>query len=145
MNLQSTQLAVNRATVRRLYEDVMNGGNIELLPELVVPDYAEHSPLPGQAAGIVGFTARLTAILNGFRPRYELHHVVAEADIVAVHWTMTGTHQAEVMGIAPTNRPVKFSGIDVHRLRDGKLAEHWHVIEALQMMQQLGVLPGPPG
>ena len=47
------------------------------------------------------------------------------------------------MGIPPSGRTVTISGIDIHRLRDGKMAEHWHVIEELQMLQQLGVISAP--
>jgi predicted ester cyclase len=64
---------------------------------------------------------------------------------VVAYWTNTGTHQAEFMGIPPTGRTVTISGIDIHRLRDGRMAEHWHVIEELQMLQQLGVIPQPQG
>jgi predicted SnoaL-like aldol condensation-catalyzing enzyme len=38
------------------------------------------------------------------------------------------------MGIPPGGRTVTISGVDVHRLRDGRMAEHWHVIEELQML-----------
>ncbi len=135
----------NKTIVGRLYEKVANNGKLDLLDELAVPDFEEHSPLPGQPGGIEGLKFRIASILTGFHPKYTLHRVIAEDDMVAVYWTMTGTHQGDVMGIPPTGRTVTFSGIDIHRLQDGRLAEHWHVIEALPMMQQLGVLPGRPG
>jgi len=74
-----------------------------------------------------------------------VHELIAEGDTVVAYWTNTGTHQGEFMGIPPSGRKVTISGIDVHRLRDGKMAEHWHVIEELQMLQQLGVVPMPQG
>jgi len=49
------------------------------------------------------------------------------------------------MGIPPTGRAVTISGIDIHRIREEKMAEHWHVVEELQMLQQLGLLPAPEG
>lgn len=135
----------NKATVRRYYDEVLSGGNIGLLDELAVPDYDEHSPFPGQPNGIEGLRARTGGIVGAFRPRFTVHELVAEGDTVVAYWTNTGTHQGDFMGMPPSGRTVTISGIDVHRLRDGRMAEHWHVIEELQMLQQLGVIPTPEG
>lgn len=135
----------NKGTVKRFYEEVLNAGNVALLDELAVQDYDEHSPFPGQPNGIEGLRARVGAILGAFRPVFTLHELVAEGDTVVAYWTNTGTHQGEFMGLPPSGKTVTISGIDVHRLRDGRLAEHWHVIEQLQMLQQLGVIPMPQG
>ena len=136
-------LEENKTAVRRLYEDVMNNGAVDLLEDLAAPDYIEHSPFPGQPEGIAGLKARLATIRAGLAPQYALQHLFGEGDMVAAHWTMTGKHNGALMGIPPTDRAVEISGIDIHRLRDGKLAEHWHVIETFEMLQQLGVLPVP--
>jgi len=135
----------NKSLVRRYYEDVLNGGNVGLLDELAVPDYDEHSPFPGQPNGIEGLKARIGAILASFRPVFTLHELIAEGETVIAYWTNTGTHQGEFMGIPPSGRTVTISGVDIHRLRDGRMAEHWHVIEELQMLQQLGVIPAQQG
>jgi steroid delta-isomerase-like uncharacterized protein len=135
----------NKTQIRRYYEEVLNGGNVGLLDELAVPDYDEHSPLPGQPNGIEGLKARVGAILAAFHPVFALHEVLAEDDTVVAYWTNTGTHTGEFMGIPPSGRIVTISGVDIHRLRDGRMAEHWHVIEELQMLQQLGVMPAPQG
>jgi len=136
-------LEENRTAVRRLYEDVMNAERFDLLDQLAVSDYVEHSPFPGQRAGIAGLKARLTAVRTGLAAQYTLHHVFGEGDMVAAHWTMTGKHEGPLMGIPPTNRTVQMSGIDIYRLHDRKLAEHWHVVETFEMLQQLGAIPAP--
>jgi steroid delta-isomerase-like uncharacterized protein len=135
----------NKSLVKRYYEDVLNAGNVELLDELAVPDYDEHSPFPGQPNGIEGLKARVGAIVTSLRPVFTLHRVIGEGDVVVAYWTNTGTHQGDFMGIPPSGRTVTISGIDIHRLRDGRMAEHWHVVEELQMLQQLGVVPEPQG
>ena len=135
----------NKSLVRRYYEDVLNGGNVGLLDELAVPDYDEHGPFPGQPNGIEGLKARIGAILASFRPVFTLHELIADGETVVAYWTNTGTHQGEFMGIPPSGRTVTISGVDIHRLRDGRMAEHWHVIEELQMLQQLGVIPAQQG
>ena len=135
----------NKATIRRYYDEVLSGADLGLLEELAVPDYDEHSPFPGQPNGVEGLRARTGAIVGAFRPRFTVHELVAEGDTVVAYWTNTGTHQGDFMGIPPSGRTVTISGMDVYRLRDGRMAEHWHVIEELQMLQQLGVIPTPEG
>jgi steroid delta-isomerase-like uncharacterized protein len=138
-------IEAHKTLVRRYYQEVLNAGNVGLLDELAVPDYDEHSPFPGQPNGIEGLKARVGAILASFRPVFALRELIAEGDTVVAYWTNTGKHQGEFMGIPPSGRTVTISGVDVHRLRDGRMAEHWHVIEELQMLQQLGVIPTPQG
>jgi predicted ester cyclase len=135
----------NRNVVARYYEEVLNGQDLGLIDELAVNDYDEHSPFPGQPNGREGLRARVAAIVAAFSPRFTIRHLVCEGDLVAAHWTNTGTHRGDFMGISPTGRTVTISGIDIHLLRDGKLAEHWHAIEELQMLQQLGLIPEPQG
>lgn len=135
----------NKEVVRRYYEEVLNGAALDVLDEIAVGDYDEHSPFPGQPNGIEGLKARAGGIVGAFHPRFTLHELVGEGDTVVAYWTNTGAHSGEFMGIPPSGRTVTISGIDIHRLRDGRLAEHWHVVEELQMMQQLGVIPAAAG
>ena len=137
---------LNKAVVRRYYEEVMNGRDPGVLDQLAVSDYDEHSPFPGQSNGLEGLKARAGGLLTAFKPYvFTLHEVVAEGDTVVVRWTNTATHSGSFIGIPASGRVVTISGIDVHRLRDGRMAEHWHVVEELQMLQQLGVIPTPEG
>src|SRR5712692_4491090 len=69
----------NKTIVGRLYEEVANNGKLDLLDELAVPDFEEHSPLPGQPGGIEGLKFRIASILTGFHPKYTLHRVIASS------------------------------------------------------------------
>jgi predicted ester cyclase len=60
-----------------------------------------------------------------------------------VRWTNSGTHSGDFLGIPATGRTVSFAGIDIYRVEDGKLAEHWHVVDQLSMLIQLGVVTLP--
>jgi steroid delta-isomerase-like uncharacterized protein len=133
----------NKATIRRYYDEVLNGGNIRLLREIAVPDYDEHDPLPGQTDGLEGLQQRVEMLRTAFRPHFTLEDMIAEQDKVVVRWTNRGTHLGEFMGIPPTGRTFTIAGIDIHRLRDGKMAEHWHVVDLFSQLQQLGLLPQP--
>ncbi len=136
----------NKSLVRRYYDEVLNGRNPAVLDELAVADYDEHSPFPGQPNGLEGLKARAGALLAAFQPYvFTVHDVVAEGDLVVVRWTNTAAHSGPFMGIPPTGKVVTISGIDIHKIRDGRMAEHWHVVEELQMLQQLGLVPTPEG
>jgi steroid delta-isomerase-like uncharacterized protein len=133
----------NKAVVRRYYEEILGAGNVQLLDEIAVPEYDEHDPVPGQDGGLDGLKQRVEMLRNAFQPRFTLEDMIAEGDRVVVRWTNRGTHVGEFMGIPPTGRAFCIPGIDIHRLSNGRLAEHWHVVDLFSQFQQLGLLPQP--
>ena len=128
----------NKELARRMYEEVLNKRNLELLDELVATDYIENDPLPGQRSGLDGIKDRFRMIIEGLDPTFTIEDVVGEGDKVVVRWTNAGTHSGEFFGIPPTGRSFTMTGIDIHRVERGKLAEHWHVVDIFSLMQQLG-------
>ena len=135
----------NKTVVRRYYDEVLNRGNLDVLGDLAVADYVEHNPFTGQDSGLSGLRHRAAMLCTAFRPHFTLDDLIAEDDRVAVRWTNHGTHQGEFLGMPATGRSFVISGIDIHALRDGKLAEHWDVVDQLSLLQQLGLLPAPAG
>ena len=133
----------NRQMVLRMYEEVGNQGRIEVLDELCQPDYVEHSPLPGQGPGVGGLKQRLARLRAAFDPNFTIEHLIADGDKIAVMWTNRGTHRGEWFGIPPTGKTFAISGVDIHLLRDGRLAEHWDVVDVYSMLIQIGVIPDP--
>jgi steroid delta-isomerase-like uncharacterized protein len=132
----------NKAVVRRYYDEVLNHRNIDLLVELAVEDYVEHDPFPGQGNGLADLKARVAGLCNAFDPlQFTIEDVIAEGDKVVVRWTNAGTHSGGFMGIPATGKEFGIAGIDIHLVRGGKLAEHWHVVDQLAQMQQLGLIP----
>ena len=136
----------NRAIVRRYYDEVLNGRNVALLDEIAVEDYIENDPFPGMGNGREQLKLRAGALISAFSPcTFKIEDIVAEGDRVAVRWRSRGTQSGEFMGIPPTNRSYEIAGIDFHRLVDGRMAEHWHVVDQLSQLQQLGLLSTPQG
>jgi predicted ester cyclase len=70
--------------------------------------------------------------------------MLAEGDLVATRKTFRGTHQGPFMGLEPTGKQVEIGLIDIVRVVDGRVTEHWNAVDNLGLLQQLGVLP-PPG
>src|SRR5919204_5486800 len=135
----------NRRTVRRLYEEVMNEGRLELLDEITWPDHVEHNPFPQQMQGLEGLKQRASMVRAAFNPSFTIEHLIAEGDKVAVMWSNDGTHVGEWFGFSATGKSVTAHGVDIHLLRDGRLAEHWDVVDLYGFMGQIGALPAPSG
>lgn len=126
----------------RLYER-LNAGDAAAVGDLVTPDYDEHSPLPGQGTGRDGAVDRFSMILRGLAPHFTVEDVITEGDRVVVRWTNAGTHAGEFAGMPATGRTFTIGGIDIYRVRDGLLAEHWDQVDQLSMLGQLGLIPQP--
>ena len=71
----------------------------------------------------------------------DLARVYVEGDRIVERWISRGTHEGDFMGIPATHRSVTVEGMDISRFADGKLVEHWTQMDAMAMMQQLGVIP----
>jgi steroid delta-isomerase-like uncharacterized protein len=132
----------NKQVARRLYE-LVNAGEVAAIGDLVAADYVEHDPLPGQGEGREGVIDRFSMLVEALAPQFGVEDVVAEGDRVVVRWTNTGTHIGEFAGMPATGGSFTIAGIDVYRMQDGLLAEHWHVVDQLAMLGQLGLLPAP--
>lgn len=141
----STIEAENKAQFRRVYEEVLNQGNLAVADEVIAPDFLDHEEHRGNKPGPESLRT-LAAMLRTAFPdlHFEIEELVAEGDTVAGRLTMTGTHEGPLMGMPPTGRSVQQDHMHFVRFRDGKAIEHWGVRDDLGMMQQLGVIP-PPG
>ena len=134
-----------RRTITRLYEEVLNEGRLELLDEIAQPDVVEHNPFPGQAQGAEGLKQRVSMVRGAFDPRFTIEHLLVDGEKVAVMWTNRGTHLSDWFGIPATGKSFAINGIDIFRLRDGRLAEHWDVVDVFGMLSQIGALPAADG
>lgn len=135
--------ADNSALVRRFVEEIFNKGNLEVAAEILTPDYAHHDPTTHEyGSGIEGFKQMMSFYRQAFDLKIVLEDQIAAGDKVVDRWTGHGTHQGTFMGLAPTGKKVSASGISIHRIVDGRIAETWNNYDALGMMQQLGLIPG---
>jgi predicted ester cyclase len=135
----------NKALVRRFYDEVFNKKNLAVIDDFLDPHIIEHALPPGLPGGIEGSRQFIGIYLTAFP---DLHltaeDMIAEGDKVASRFTMRGTHKGEFMGILSTGKQVTITGIQIPRVASGKIAENWINLDALGLLQQLGVVP-PPG
>jgi steroid delta-isomerase-like uncharacterized protein len=132
----------NRELAERFYEEVMNNGNLAFIDEFCSPDYIEHdddAPSPDRE----GLKKHVAMIRQGFPDlNVRVEDILVDGDRVAARTKVTGTHEGTFAGLPPTNKQVAIDGMDLVRVVDGKLVEHWGLMDAMEMMQQLGVLRG---
>ena len=130
----------NKAIVQRMIDEVMNQQNLAVVDELFAADYLMHNPAwPMEVKGPEGFKQWTGMMLEPYFSDSEVavNDIIAEGDKVAVHWTWTGTHTGEFMGIPPTGRQIAITGTSIHRFADGEFVESWVSYDTLGMMQQL--------
>lgn len=135
----------NKQTVQRLYEEVGNEGRLEVLDEIARPDHIEHRPFPGQAQGAEGLKQRISMVRAALNPSFTIEHLIAEGDKVAVMWSNRCEHVGDWLGFSPTGKVVVVTGVDIHRLQDGRLAEHWDVADISEFLVSVGAMPAPAG
>jgi predicted ester cyclase len=132
--------ADNKETVRRLFDEVINHGKIELIDELFHPDF---QTVTGQGTfDREAFKGYVRMWLTGFPDVHcEVGDLVAEGDRVAWSVRARGTHTGEFMGIPPTGRSVDFESLNIGEFRDGLAYRHKVVQDTATMLGQLGVMP----
>lgn len=133
------------ATARRLY-DLINAGDIEGFARHLADDFIEQEETPGLAPtkdGVKAFFQMQRASFPDLRMAVE--DVVANGDKAVARVRYTGTQRGAFMGMPATGKKVDVQLIDMFRFGDdGLVHEHWGVMDALAMMQQLGVVPAGP-
>jgi steroid delta-isomerase-like uncharacterized protein len=130
------------ATARRLYE-LLNAGDVDGFGDLLADDFIEHEEIPGLAPSKDGVKTFFRMQIAAFPDlRLAVEDVVADGAKLVARVRYTGTQQGEFQGMPATGKAVDVQLIDIFAFADdGRVREHWGVIDLMAMMQQLGVVP----
>ena len=132
----------NIAAVRRLIDEGFTGGDLSVCDELVAPDSVENQR--GSKPGIEGTKGTILTLHSWFSDfKLEIVDLVATGDTVWTRNRATGINTGEVMGRPATGKPFDITVIDIVRVVDGKIVEHWGVPDQLGMLIQLGLFGRP--
>jgi steroid delta-isomerase-like uncharacterized protein len=143
-NTTSGQAA--KAVVRRNTEEVQRNGNFEVFEDLFADDFVDHTPQPGTTPDKAGVRKLYTYLRVAFPDFHaEIHWQLADGDRVTTYKTYHGTHEGPFLGVAPTHRKVHFESVDVMRVQNGKITDHWGVGNLLSLMRQIGGWTPPSG
>lgn len=128
----------NKAAVRACFESASQG-NFDALDGIVTPDYALH---PDDVRGADGLKERVQIFreaLSGLKVTVDQQF--ADGDHVTTRYTITGTHDGDLMGTPPSGKHVAFTGITISRCEGGRIAEEWELVDTLALLGQIGALP----
>lgn len=137
-----TTIERNRLVIETYFNKIWNEGHLRLLEDLIAPDYVNHSAsIANPEPGPKGLYPIIESIRKGFPDlHYEIKDLIITDDKVVARVVMTGTLLGELWGIAPNGKRVEVNQVNIERIADGKIREHWRVTEELLMMKQLGVV-----
>lgn len=137
----STTLERNKALVRRFIDEIFLEGDFGAVDELLTDDFTPHT-WGDMQPGRDGLKEAITRVSKGLSDtKMSIDDVIAEGDRVAVRLTSSAKQTGEFMGMPPSGKRYEIGEIHIFRLREGRVAEHWHQADFLGMMRQLGATP----
>jgi steroid delta-isomerase-like uncharacterized protein len=141
-NMERQKLEHNKKLITAYFEEVWNKGNLDLLDELLTEDYLNHSPgTPNPPRGPIGLKPIIDVMRNAI---LDLHYtiqdlIVTEEKVVAMV-IMRGTQTGNFFGIPPSNQKIEVTQINIEKIRDGRISEHWRLTDDFNLMKQMGVI-----
>ena len=124
---------------RRWIEEGWQKGNAAVVDDLHATEFVDHDSA-GRTPDTAGFKSgirQLYAAFPDFSARIEGLVVDVSAGMVAIRWTATGTHRGAYLASPPTNRVIRFKGIEVLRIEAGCIVERWGEWDGIDLLRQL--------
>lgn len=128
----------NKELIRR-YQDAYNSNKLEVLDELLHPDWKTNAWPDGVPQSVDSAKAFYQAVQEMFSDvEYTTEDLIAEGDRVVQRWTFRATHAGVFIGLPPSGKTITAAGISIFRIADGKIVEHWAFADDLGFLHQLG-------
>jgi steroid delta-isomerase-like uncharacterized protein len=138
--VSSVPSADNKAIVRRWIEEVWGKRALDAIDDLFAADYAVN----GQVIGPEGVRQGVAWLRTTFHDAsIRVDDLIAEGDKVVMRWTLEGTHRGAFMGVAPTGKQVRLTGINIYRVVDKRILENHESVDVFGMLRQLGMAVAP--
>lgn len=135
----------SRKIARRTLEELYENGNLDLIDELVHPDFVDHEPSHGdQPTGHESVKLTVQGLQSAFDDlRFEIQDEIVEGEKVVQRVIMSGRHAGQLLGREPTGKAFAVRHVYIWRIADGKIIEHWGSRDDLGLLVQLGIVPPP--
>ena len=137
----------NKATARRWFTDIIAQGQLEVADEIFAANHVihdPHAPPSGWPNGPEGLKMVASVFGGGFRDwNITVEDQLAEGDRVASRWVASAINTGSVMGVPPSGKTVRVTGVNVARFAEGKIVESWFNFDMLTLLQQIGAIPEP--
>jgi len=131
-------LEQNKSLVCRFVDQMLNQRNLDVIDELVAPDFVDHDAPPDQSPGPDGVKRTLEAVQTALADfRVLTDDIIAEGDRVVTRHTAEATHIGPFLGFAPTGRRLRWTAISIYRIAGGRIAERWGLMDYRSLQRQL--------
>jgi steroid delta-isomerase-like uncharacterized protein len=133
-----------KTSILNAFMDAFNNGNLSALDTICSPDMVDHSTAasPNHSYNLESFKARVNGHRLGIPDlRFSIMNLIIEGDLVAFQWEMDGTNTGPYMGRPASGNPIRIVGMNLERLENGKIVEHWSYPDKLAALQQIGAIP----
>ena len=137
----------NKLVVRGFLEEIVNTGDVDRLSEFIAADCIESNDSTGRSRGLESMRAHVLGVRQTYADlQITIEQQIAEGEWVATRITARGTHFGEWLGIAPTNKPVTITGVNLDRVLDGKIVEYGGAANMFETLLEIGAIAaaGPP-
>jgi predicted ester cyclase len=124
---------------------VFLGGDFSDFDDIVDDGYVDHDPMPGMADDKKGLRDMAEMVSSTFaNGKMTMHELVETSDgRIVENWIMTGKHVGDAMGIPASNQDIRVRGMELWRVANGKVAEHWGVVDISDVLEKAGLVPPP--
>jgi predicted ester cyclase len=129
---------------RRVMDEGFSNGSLDVLDEVMSPDFIEHEPGPGEGRGLEGLKDMVRELRAAFPDlQATIEDTFAAGDKICARVTFRGTNTGEFLGEPPTEKTMVWEAIDICRFADGRIAEHWGQTDRLGLLEQVGLVREP--
>jgi len=131
--------AANKRLVARMHDELLASRDPSRVDEFFAPEFVSHNMPPGFPQGVEG-VRRFMGMFGEALPdvSVEVGPMVAEGDLVSVRTVTSGTHRGSLLGVPGSGRRVSIDGVDIVRVRDGRIVEHWGLTDSVGLLRQVG-------
>jgi steroid delta-isomerase-like uncharacterized protein len=137
----------NKALIRRYMDaiDANESDNWNFLEEFLGPEFVSHGGLPpGVSSDLEGMKQAAELFRQASPGKHVIVDQIAEDDRVVTRIRGSGQHVGDHLGVPASGAELEVEGVVIHRIKDGKIVEHWALVDMATFLQQAGALPAPP-
>jgi len=128
----------NKTIIRRYLEEAYNKNNPSILDELCAPNYARYLSNAPTPLNLIQQKQRLAGMRTAFPDlRVEIVRLIAEENFVTLQVIVRGTQRGAFMGVEASGREIAMPAIDIVRVENEKMVEHWGGMDSGVLMQQM--------
>ena len=136
-------MGADKDVINRLTNEVFLGGDFSSFDDIADDGYVDHDPMPGVADDKKGLRDMAEMVVATFDNRKMVMHELVETSDgrLVENWIMTGKHVGDAMGIPASNQDISVRGMELWKVANGKVVEHWGVVDISDVLEKAGVIP----